>query len=203
MVTPGLFAEFPDAATMAIGPLDRIEELVKTTGFFRSKAKNLMAMAQALVERHGGEVPGRLEDLVKLAGVGRKTANVVLGNCFGIPGLTVDTHMQRVNQRLGLVRSEEAEKIERELMEIIPQAEWTAWSHRIILHGRATCDARKPKCEECSVADLCPSWQKVAMGVKRAKPPAAIGRKAPRSSARTEETEDGGGRSSKRRPRKS
>jgi endonuclease-3 len=180
-VTPALFREFPDARSLARGPLERVEELVKTTGFFRAKARNLVAMAQALVERHGGEVPGRLEDLVQLAGVGRKTANVVLGNCFGVPGLTVDTHMQRVNQRLGLVSSDDAAKIERELMEIIPEAEWTNWSHRIILHGRATCEARNPNCAECLVGDLCPAYLKSQSGTRRAKPPAAVGRKKPKA----------------------
>lgn len=184
MVTPALFTEFPDAQTMAVGPLDRIEELVKTTGFFRAKAKNLIEMARALVELHGGEVPDNLDDLVELAGVGRKTANVVLGNCFGIPGLTVDTHMQRVNQRLGLVTTADASKIEQELMEIIPQAEWTNWSHRIILHGRATCEARNPRCEQCTVAELCPTYQKSISGSPRAKAPAEVGRK-PRSSTNT------------------
>lgn len=188
-VTPALFAEFPDAATMAIGPLDRIEELVRTTGFFRAKAKNLQEMAKALVERHGGEVPGRLEDLVLLAGVGRKTANVVLGNCFGIPGLTVDTHMQRVNQRLGLVASEDAGNIEKELMEIIPQEEWTHWSHRIILHGRATCEARKPRCEECVLGALCPTYQKAQSGSPKAKAPASVGRKPSRT--KSAETQPG------------
>jgi endonuclease-3 len=183
-VTPALFAEFPNAATLAVGPLDRVEELVRTTGFFRAKARNLMEMAKTLVERHGGKVPGDLDSLVQLAGVGRKTANVVLGNCFGIPGLTVDTHMQRVNQRLGLVAGEEAGAIERELMDIIPQGDWTEWSHRIILHGRATCEARKPRCEDCSLADLCPSFQKAQSGSPRAKSPAQVGRKAPRK-ART------------------
>jgi endonuclease-3 len=182
MVTPALFAEFPDAHTMAVGPLDRIEELVKTTGFFRAKAKNIIEMAKALVERHAGEVPGTLDELVQLAGVGRKTANVVLGNCFGVPGLTVDTHMQRVNQRLGLVTTADAGKIEQELMQIIPQPEWTNWSHRIILHGRATCEARKPRCEECRLADLCPSYQKSLGGSPRAKAPAEVGRKAAKKS---------------------
>jgi endonuclease-3 len=163
---------------MAVGPLDRIEELIRSTGFYKAKARNLMEMAKALVERHGGEVPPRQEDLIQLAGVGRKTANVVLGNCFGIPGLTVDTHMQRVNQRLGLVTSKDADKIERELMDIIPQAEWTNYSHRIILHGRATCEARKPRCPECVLSDLCPAYLKAEAGNARAKAPAEVGRKA-------------------------
>lgn len=154
-VTPALFERFPTPQAMAEGSLDEIEELVRTTGFFRNKARSLQGMAQQLVEKHGGVVPADMEELRKLPGVGRKTANVVLGNCYATPGLTVDTHMQRVNARLGLTCNEDPEKIERDLMGLIPQEEWTLYSHRIISHGRAVCTARKPRCELCPLTQWC------------------------------------------------
>lgn len=161
MVTPALFEAYPNAPAMAEAPQEHLEELIHTTGFFRNKAKSLKGMATGVTVQHGGEVPRTMEELRELPGVGRKTANVVLGNCFGVPGLTVDTHMIRVNQRLGLTRNTDPEKIERDLMVIVSQPEWTLYSHRIILHGRAICVARKPKCNICPVADLCVYYQKI------------------------------------------
>ncbi len=155
MVTPALFERFPTPEVMAVASLDDIEDLIRTTGFFRNKAKSLKGMAEQIVANHSGEVPRNMEDLHALPGVGRKTANVVLGNCFDTPGLTVDTHMQRVNSRLGLTKAETPEKIERDLMALIPEAQWTIYSHRIICHGRAICTARKPMCEICPLTEWC------------------------------------------------
>ena len=177
MVTPALFARFPDAPSMAAADVAEVEGLVHTTGFFRNKAKNIVNMAKALMDRHDGRVPATMDELHPLPGVGRKTANVVLGECFDTPGLTVDTHMQRVNRRLGLIREEDPVKIERELMELVPQPDWRLYSLRIITHGRALCDARRPLCGECALAPLCPHYAKTggepgAGGppVKRARP---------------------------------
>jgi endonuclease-3 len=160
LVAPALFARFSNATEMAAAELDELEELVRTTGFFRNKASNLKGMAVVLVENHGGEVPRTMEELTALPGVGRKTANVVLGNCFGVPGLTIDTHMQRVTKRLGLTKNDTPEKIEQDLMRLLPPEEWTLFSHRIIFHGRRICDARKPKCDICPVAALCDYYAK-------------------------------------------
>ena len=158
MVTPSLFARYPDAPALAEARQEDVEELVKTTGFFRNKAKNLIAMARALVERHGGEVPRTMEELVVLPGVGRKTANVILGNAYGInEGVTVDTHVQRLSARLGLTRETDPVKIEAALMPLFPRERWGMLSHLLIFHGRRTCDARKPRCGECTLADVCPS----------------------------------------------
>lgn len=172
MVTPALFKRYPDAVTMAEAPLSDLEEMIRTTGFFRNKAKSLKGMAEAVASQYGGEVPRTMEQLRELPGVGRKTANVVLGNCFDVPGLTVDTHMTRVNQRLGLTKHTDAEKIERDLMVLIPQQEWTLYSHRIILHGRQICVARKPKCDICPVTEECVYFHKVVKPGKVAKPAA-------------------------------
>lgn len=155
-VTPALFARLPDAFAMASAPRAEVEELIRPTGFFRSKASSLLELSRDIVERHGGEVPGRLEDLVTLRGVGRKTANVVLGNAFGVPGITVDTHMGRLARRLGLTVNEDPVAVERDLAALIERAEWTEWSHRIIFHGRRRCMARKPDCSGCEIARLCP-----------------------------------------------
>jgi len=160
MVTPALFARFPTPATLAAADPAELEDLIRTTGFFRNKAKALLGMAQALVSRHGGQVPATMEELTQLPGVGRKTANVVLGNCFGVPGITVDTHVQRLSQRWGLTRETDPEKIERDLMACIPRAEWTAFSHRTIWHGRRVCQARKPLCERCVLTRWCAHYQK-------------------------------------------
>jgi len=164
IVTPDLFRRFPTPAAMAAASQEEIEGLIKSTGFFRNKAKSLLGMAQALVKQHGGGVPRTMEELVLLPGVGRKTANVVLGNCFGVPGITVDTHMSRVSQRLGLTRNTDPVKIERDLMEAVPRAAWTLFSHRVISHGRAVCNARKPACEACVVSGACDHFRRFQGG---------------------------------------
>ena len=157
MVTPMLFAKYPTAAELARAPLSKIEDIIKSTGFFRNKAKSIQACSRALVEQYDGEVPRTLEELVALPGVGRKTANVVLGTAFRIPtGVVVDTHVTRVSHRLGLTTHTNAEKIERDLMEILPKKQWIDFSHRTIWHGRKICVARKPKCPECSMKSFCP-----------------------------------------------
>ncbi|MEM7199545.1 MAG: endonuclease III [Planctomycetota bacterium] len=156
-VTPKLFARYPDAAAMAEASRDELEELVHATGFFRQKAKSLSGMALALVERHGGEVPLDRDDLVKLPGVGRKTANLVLGVCFDVPGIVVDTHVSRLVQRWRLTAATDPVKIEQDLMQCLPEASWTQFSHATIFHGRRVCAARKPKCEQCTLVPECPS----------------------------------------------
>ena len=163
IVTVELFKQFPTARDYADAPLAEIEEAIKSTGFFRNKAKNIQACCRKLVERHGGEVPRTMEELHSLDGVGRKTANVVLGNAFNINvGVVVDTHVSRLSQRLGLTREKTPEKIEQILMELVPQADWTLFSHWLIWHGRRRCDARKPDCVHCEIRNLCPSSTKVA-----------------------------------------
>ncbi len=158
MVTPALFARYPDAASLAAATPDDVEDIVRTTGFFRAKAKNLIAMAGALMDRHDGAVPRTIEALVQLAGVGRKTANVILGNAFDInDGIVVDTHVQRLSRRLGLTREADAIAIERALIPLFPREKWTLLSHLLIWHGRRTCDARKPRCGVCVVREVCPS----------------------------------------------
>ena len=158
MVTPALFARYPDAAALAAASLEDVEALVKTTGFFRSKAKNLVGMARALVADHGGEVPADMDALVRLPGVGRKTANVILGDAFGrSEGVVVDTHVARLGARLGLTRETDPVKIEGDLTTLYPRERWTMLSHLLIFHGRRTCEARRPKCELCTVRALCPS----------------------------------------------
>ncbi len=157
MVTPNLFAKWPTAEAMSQAPLEAIEEAVRTTGFFRNKAKNIQGCCQQLVEEHEGEVPAVLEDLVKLPGVGRKTANVVLGTAMGIAsGVVVDTHVGRLSQRMGLTKQTDAVKIEEDLMDLLPKEEWILFSHRMIHHGRQVCDARKPACERCTLLAICP-----------------------------------------------
>ena len=155
-VTPRLFARFGDARALANAPPAEVERIIQSTGFFRQKAKSIQAVARDIVERFGGSVPGTLDELITLRGVGRKTANVVLGDAFGVPGLTVDTHMTRVNRRLGLTQHEDPVKIERDLMELIPREQWTLYSHRVIHHGRVCCDARRPQCEGCPLRERCP-----------------------------------------------
>ena len=156
IVTPALFAHFKSAQDFADAEQVEIEEYVKTTGFFRNKAKNIKAMCAQVIQHHGGEVPSTLEELVALPGIGRKTANVILGDAFDTPGITVDTHVGRLSRRLGLSKHTNPVKVERDLMRHIPQPEWTHFSHRLILHGRTICIARKPKCPVCPVLDLCP-----------------------------------------------
>jgi endonuclease-3 len=157
MVTPELFRRYPDAAHLAVAVLSELEALIRSTGFFRAKARNLLAMANQVTERHGGEIPGDLEALTALGGVGRKTANVVLGTAFGIAeGIVVDTHVKRLTRRLGLSDAKAPEQIERQLMRLIPASEWVDLSHRLIQHGRRVCLARSPRCETCSLEQLCP-----------------------------------------------
>ena len=155
-VTRELFARFPDAAALAAADPAEVERRVRPTGFYRQKARSIQSAAQGLVERFGGEVPAKLEDLVTLRGVARKTANVVLGNAFGVPGLAVDTHMARVNRRLGLTRHDDPVKIEADLAELVPRAHWTRYTNQVIHHGRVCCEARRPRCEACPLEALCP-----------------------------------------------
>jgi len=157
-VTPALFARFPDGMALARAGLPELEELVRSTGFYRNKARALQGLGQALAAGHGGAVPRSMEALVALPGVGRKTANVVLGSAFGDNvGVVVDTHVHRLSRRLGLTAFDEPEKIEQDLMALVPQADWTLWSHLLIDHGRQVCKARKPECAVCVLADICPS----------------------------------------------
>ena len=157
MVTAELFKKYRNAKDFADASLTELEEAVKSTGFYRNKAKNIQACCQMLVERFGGEVPRTMDELTPLAGVGRKTANVVLGNAFGINvGVVVDTHVTRLGNRLGLVKGTDAVKIEQELIKLVPQPQWTLFSHWLIWHGRRRCDARKPACAECEIRELCP-----------------------------------------------
>lgn len=156
MVTPALFARYPDAQAFAQADIAELEGMIKSTGFFRNKAKNIRACCQAIVEKHRGEVPGTMEDLVPLPGIGRKTANVLLGNAFGVPGITVDTHVGRLSRRLGLTKHTDAEKVERDLIELLPRKDWTMFSHRMIFHGRQVCLARRPRCDACALNEVCP-----------------------------------------------
>ena len=156
--TPALFAKYPTPEDLASANPEELEELIRPTGFFRAKAKSLLGLAAALRDDFGGEVPGRLEDLVKLPGVGRKTANVVLGNVFGVPGITVDTHFGRLARRFGWTGSDDPVKIELEIAEMFPKSEWTMLSHRVVFHGRRICHSRKPACGACPIAELCPSY---------------------------------------------
>jgi endonuclease-3 len=158
MVTPTLFAQYPDAQALAAARQEDVEEIIRSTGFFRNKAKSLIGMAQAVVAEQGGDIPASMDALVKLPGVGRKTANVVLGNAFAInEGVVVDTHVARVSGRLGLTAHTDPVKIEQDLMRLAPREEWTLLSHLLIFHGRRICIARKPRCRECVLAPLCPS----------------------------------------------
>jgi endonuclease-3 len=156
LVTPALFARYPDARAFAQAEPRELESYIQSTGFFRNKAKSIIGCCQALVERHGGEVPRTLEELVVLPGVGRKTANVVLGNAFGVPGLVVDTHVMRLSQRMGLTEETTPEKIEQDLMTILPRKSWVDFGHRMIYHGRKVCQARSPKCDVCPLRSFCP-----------------------------------------------
>lgn len=157
MVTPALFAEYPTAELLALADIGRVEEMVRSTGFYQTKAKNLIGMAHGVVDRFGGEVPCEIEDLVTLPGVGRKTANVLRSVAFNLPGLPVDTHVGRLSRRLGLTSHEDAVKVEHELNAMLPPSEWGEFSLRLILHGRRVCDAKKPRCGDCDLADICPS----------------------------------------------
>ena len=157
-VTPALFAKYPTAAAYASADRAELEEMIHSTGFFRAKTNSLINLGQALVERYGGEVPGRLADLVTLPGIGRKTANVVLGNAFGVPGITVDTHFGRLSRRFGWTEQDDPVKVETEVGALFPKRDWTMLSHRVIFHGRRICHARKPACGACPVARLCPAY---------------------------------------------
>ena len=157
IVTANLFKRYPTAEKLAKAPVRSLEKLVQSAGFFRTKAKNIKACCQTLVKEHGGEIPQDLNALVKLAGVGRKTANVVLGTAFGIPtGVVVDTHVGRLSRRLGLTQKSDPVQIERDLVDVLPKKEWIDYSHRMIYHGRAVCKARKPLCDGCNFAKFCP-----------------------------------------------
>ncbi|MDR8407658.1 endonuclease III [Nonomuraea sp. 3-1Str] len=158
MVTPILFAKYPTVEDYAAADPSEMEEIIRSTGFFRAKTNSIIGMARTVSERYGGEVPGKLKDLVTLPGVGRKTANVVLGNAFGVPGLTVDTHFQRLVRRFGWTDETDPVKIEHFVGELIPKREWTVFSHRLIWHGRRICHARRPACGVCPLATLCPSY---------------------------------------------
>jgi endonuclease-3 len=158
MVTPGLFRTFPDAVSLSNAQPEKLEELIRSTGFFRNKTKSLLGMSTAIVERHEGNVPSTMEELVKLPGVGRKTANVVLGNAFHLnEGVVVDTHVGRLSIRLGFTNETDPVKVEHVLMSLIPRDDWTLVSHLLIFHGRRVCIARVPRCESCVLADVCPS----------------------------------------------
>jgi len=158
VVTPALFARFPDAAALAAADTAELEGIIRSTGFYRNKAKSIIGMATALVERHGGQVPRTMAELVLLPGIGRKTANVILGNAFGInEGIVVDTHVARLSARLGLTRQTDPVKIETALMPLFARESWTMLSHLVIWHGRRVCDAKKPRCEACVLRDICPS----------------------------------------------
>ena len=158
LVTPVLFAAYPDAASLAVADPERVELILASTGFFRAKTRSVIGMAQALVENFGGEVPPRLKDLVTLPGVGRKTANVVLGNAFGIGGITVDTHFGRLSRRFGWTTSDDPVEIEAQVGAMFPKSDQTMLSHHVIWHGRRRCHAKKPACGACPIASLCPSF---------------------------------------------
>ena len=162
MVTPNLFKKYRTAADFADARIEELEEFIKTTGFFHNKAKNIKGCCQGLVEKHGGEVPKTMDELHALPGVGRKTANVVLAEAFRISvGVIVDTHVTRLTNRFGIIKGSDAVKIETELMKLVPQEDWIAFSHCLVWHGRRRCDARKPDCGRCEIADVCPK-----LGVK-------------------------------------
>lgn len=158
LVTPELFRRFPDASSLASADLSELETLVRSTGFYRNKAKNIQAACRMIVTEFGGQVPQSMEDLLRLPGVARKTANVVLAHAYGIhAGVTVDTHVKRLSQRLGLTKETDPIRIERDLIKLLPQEDWENWSIRLIYHGRAVCNARNPACDGCILADLCPA----------------------------------------------
>jgi endonuclease III len=167
--TPAVFAAYPTPEDMAAADPEKLEELLRPTGFFRAKAKSLLGLSAGIRDRFGGEVPGNIKDLVSLPGVGRKTAFVVLGNAFGVPGLTVDTHFGRLVRRWRLTEQTDAEKVEAEIAEIIPKSEWTMFSHRTIFHGRRICHSRKPACGACPIAQLCPSYGEGELDPEKAK----------------------------------
>jgi endonuclease III len=173
MVTPALFAKYPDAHALAEAPRERLEELIKSTGFFRNKAKSIAGMATALEQRHRGQVPASMEELVRLPGVGRKTANVILGNAFHKnEGIVVDTHVGRVSLRLGLTTNTDPVKVEQDLMPLFPRERWTQLAHLLIDHGRAICLARAPRCGICPLRDICPAARVEPLSAAPASPSA-------------------------------
>jgi endonuclease-3 len=195
-VTPALFRRFPTPGDLASADPAAVEALVRRTGFFRQKTKSLQAAAADIVEKFDGQVPRTMEELTTLRGVARKTANVVLGNVFGVPGLTVDTHMIRINGRLGLTAHSDPVKIERDLQELIPRRDWTMYSHRVIHHGRVCCDARKPRCDVCPLRPDCP-WPRKAAERPRSEPKASedrSGKAAERPRSEPKASEDRSGR---------
>ena len=185
MVTPLLFRAFPTPEALAAAPEEQVEDIIRSTGFFRSKARSLIGMAQGVVDRFGGAVPSDIDDLTTLPGVGRKTANVVRSVDFGVPGLPVDTHVGRLSRRLGLTEQTDPEKVELELDALVPPEEWGTLSLRLILHGRAVCVARTPRCGECLLADICPSAQLPTGAPGRARAGPTRGVDAPRRAGRT------------------
>jgi endonuclease-3 len=180
-ITPALFARFPTARDFAECDIKELERLVKPSGFYKNKAKNIRACCVEMVTRFGGEVPRTLDDLVTLPGVGRKTANVVMGHAFETPGITVDTHVGRLSRRLGLTRHRDPVKVELALAEIVPQPEWLHFSGRLIMHGRKVCLSRKPRCEKCVLADLCPKIGVKGLAAARRKSRKSSGRKVVKS----------------------
>jgi endonuclease III len=169
-VTPALFARFPDALSLARCDRDELETLIRSTGFYRNKAKNIQGACDKIVREFGGEVPKQMEKLLSLPGVARKTSNVVLAHGFGIiQGVTVDTHVKRLSQRLGLTERDDPVRIEQDLMRLLPQPDWENWSIRLIYHGRAVCKARKPDCQNCILADICPAAPESASSKKNPK----------------------------------
>jgi endonuclease-3 len=159
-VTPELFRRFPHPEKLARAPTKEIERVIRTLGLFRAKAKSLQRCARQLVDEFGGKVPATMEELTKLAGVGRKTANVMLGHAFDKPGVAVDTHCKRLSNRLGLTREQDPVKVEGDLCRLLPPGQWTGFSHRLIIHGRQVCHARKPECDKCELSELCPSFNR-------------------------------------------
>jgi endonuclease-3 len=183
MVTPGLFSRYSDPASLACADPDELEAMIRSTGFFRAKARSLLGMARQIVERHDGEIPRDLGALTALAGVGRKTANVVLGTAFRVAtGIVVDTHVKRLARRLGLTTKSSPEQIERDLMEVVPHSQWVDLSHRLIHHGRRVCLARRPRCDLCSLASICP---KVGVPPDRKSPDSRSARSASAGSSRS------------------
>jgi len=169
-VTPSLFKRFPTPKALGSAELPEVEELVRTTGFFRNKAKNVVGASRIIAEQHGGEVPRSLEAVIELPGVARKTANVVLGTAYGLPtGFIVDTHAARLAQRLGLTKHDDPAKIESDLCEAFPKSDWVAMGHRFVLHGRYVCTAKKPRCSACPLAEVCPSKEAEPDGTLRAR----------------------------------
>jgi endonuclease-3 len=167
LVTPGLFARYPDAAAFAKADPADLQQMIRSTGFFRNKARNIIRCCQMIVEKHKGQVPDTMEELIQLPGVARKTANVVLGNAFQTPGIPVDTHVGRLSRRLGLTVQTNPVKVERDLNSLIPREEWSLFGHRMIFHGRQVCHARKPQCDQCLLASVCP---RVGVAEKPKKP---------------------------------